>query len=105
MIEPVTIGGWHFQHFQSLVEVETCTREQRALFDFLQVKTIYPDESFNLDDFALYPDWNIYKRQMRLYQQSNKKDNQNDKRAFPLNYPDCYCYRFFIHGFLFLKPA
>jgi hypothetical protein len=60
MTEPVTASGRHFLHTQSLADVETCTREQRALFDFLRVKTIYPDESFNLEDFALYPGWLEY---------------------------------------------
>jgi len=50
----------HFQHPKSLAEVETTTREQRALFNFLRVKTIYPDEVFNNDDFAIYPGWMEY---------------------------------------------
>lgn len=60
MAEPVTAGGRHYQHSQSLADVETCTREQRALFNFLRVKTLYPDESFNPDDFTLYPGWLEY---------------------------------------------
>ena len=60
MTEQVTASGRHFQHSQSLAEVETCTREQRALYNLLRVKTIYPDEAFNLDDFSMYPGWLEY---------------------------------------------
>ncbi|HKY55139.1 MAG TPA: sulfotransferase [Anaerolineales bacterium] len=49
------------QHYQrSLAEMPQATREQRALYDFLRVKILYPDESFNIDDFALYPGWREY---------------------------------------------
>lgn len=54
----------HFQHPEALANVETTTREQRALFNFLRVKTIYPNESFNLDDFAMYPGWMEYLQTM-----------------------------------------
>ncbi len=60
MAEQVTAGGRHFQQSQSLANVEICTREQRALYNFLRVKTIYPEEAFNLDDFAMYPGWLEY---------------------------------------------
>jgi hypothetical protein len=66
MTEQVTAGGRHFQHFQSLADVETCTREQRALYNLLRVKTMYPDESFNPDDFALYPGWQEYLQMMNM---------------------------------------
>jgi hypothetical protein len=49
------------QHYEiSLVDMPQATREQRALFDFLRVKIQYPDESFNIDDFALYAGWREY---------------------------------------------
>lgn len=60
MTSQVTASERHFQLPQSLAEVETATREQRALFNFLRVKTMYPNEPFNPDDFALYPGWLEY---------------------------------------------
>jgi len=60
MSAQITAKQHHFQHPRSLAEVETTTREQRALFNFLRVKTIYPDEVFNNDDFAIYPGWMEY---------------------------------------------
>jgi hypothetical protein len=60
MTAQITASGRHFQHSQSLAEVETCTQEQRALYNFLRVKTIYPNETFNPDDFGLYPGWLEY---------------------------------------------
>jgi hypothetical protein len=60
MSAQITAKEHHFQHPKSLAEVETTTREQRALFNFLRVKTIYPDEVFNNDDFAIYPGWMEY---------------------------------------------
>ena len=60
MSAQITAKHHHFQHPKSLAEVETTTREQRALFNFLRVKTMYPDEVFNNDDFAIYPGWMEY---------------------------------------------
>ena len=60
MTSQVTANERHFQHPQSLAEVETTTREQRALYDFLRVKTMYPNETFNPSDFSLYPGWLEY---------------------------------------------
>ncbi|MFN8434211.1 MAG: sulfotransferase [Anaerolineales bacterium] len=60
MTEQVAAGERHFNHPRSLAEVETSTREQRALYDFLRVKTLYPDEPFHKDDFAMYPGWFEY---------------------------------------------
>ena len=60
MSAQITAKQHHFQHPKSLAEVETTTREQRALFNFLRVKTMYPDEVFNNDDFAIYPGWMEY---------------------------------------------
>ena len=60
MSAQITAKQHHFQHLKSLAEVETTTREQRALFNFLRVKTMYPDEVFNNDDFAIYPGWMEY---------------------------------------------
>ena len=60
MTEQVTAGERHFYHPHSLAEVETSAREQRALYNFLRVKTMYPDEPFQKDDFAMYPGWLEY---------------------------------------------
>jgi hypothetical protein len=50
----------HFQAPASLADLEVATAEQRALYNFLRVKTIYPQESYRADDFALYPGWLEY---------------------------------------------
>lgn len=60
MSEQIAAKQHHFQYPKALAEVEVTTREQRALFDFLRVKTLYPDEAFNKDDFANYPGWMEY---------------------------------------------
>lgn len=57
MLSQVTKKQRHHSVGKSLAETEQATREQRALYNFLRVKTIYPDEAFNNDDFALYPGW------------------------------------------------
>lgn len=60
MCSQISSSKWHHQYLQSLAEIETVTREQRALFNFLRVKTIYPDEPMNPDDFSLYAGWLEY---------------------------------------------
>ncbi|MGZ9234093.1 MAG: sulfotransferase [Anaerolineales bacterium] len=60
MAGQITSKQHHFQYSKALAEVEVTTREQRALFNFLRLKTIYPHEPFNSDDFALYPGWLEY---------------------------------------------
>ncbi len=60
MASKITASQHHYQHLKSLAETETSTPEQRALYNLLRVKTIYPDETFNKDDFALYPGWREY---------------------------------------------
>lgn len=47
----------HYDYKKSLAEIEEATKEQRALYNFLRVKTMYPDEAFNKADFELYPGW------------------------------------------------
>ena len=42
------------------------TREQRALYDFLRVKIQYPNEAYNIDDFALYAGWREYLESMDM---------------------------------------
>jgi hypothetical protein len=60
MTSQIATDQRHFQHPQPLAEIETATREQRALYNFLRVKTMNPDEAFNKDDFSLYPGWQEY---------------------------------------------
>lgn len=60
MSEQITAKEHHFQYPKALSEVEVTTREQRALFNFLRLKTIYPYETFRNDDFAIYPGWMEY---------------------------------------------
>ena len=66
MTSQITTDQHHFQHPSPLADVETTTREQRALYNFLRVKTMYPDETFNNDDFALYPGWLEYLQTMNM---------------------------------------
>jgi hypothetical protein len=66
MTEQVKSSSRHFMHPQALAEVETSTREQRALFDFLRVKTMYPHEPYDPNDFALYPGWLEYLQTMGM---------------------------------------
>jgi hypothetical protein len=60
MLPPVTKDQQHHNYGKSLAEMPQTTREQRALYNFLRVKTLYPHEAFNMDDFALYPGWREY---------------------------------------------
>ena len=60
MASKIAVSQHHYQYPKPLADIETTTREQRALYNFLRVKTIYPEESFNQDDFALYPGWREY---------------------------------------------
>jgi hypothetical protein len=60
MTSQIATDKHHFQHPRPLAEVEITTKEQRALYNFLRVKTMYPEETFNKDDFALYPGWMEY---------------------------------------------
>jgi len=64
--EQITASQHHFKHPQSLSELAVTTKEQRALFNFLRLKTLYPHEVFNLDDFALYPGWREYVESMDM---------------------------------------
>ncbi len=60
LVSEVQAGQHHYRESRSLAQVEQTMREQRALYNFLRVKTIYPSEAFNQDDFALYPGWREY---------------------------------------------
>jgi hypothetical protein len=66
MTSQIATDKHHFQHPKPLADVETTTREQRVMYNFLRVKTMYPDETFNKDDFALYPGWLEYLQMMNM---------------------------------------
>ena len=66
MTSQIATDQHHFQHPKALAELDTTTKEQRALYNFLRVKTMYPDETFNKDDFALYPGWLEYLQTMGM---------------------------------------
>jgi hypothetical protein len=71
MTAQISAKQYHFQHPEALAKVRVTTREQRALYNFLRVKTIYPDEPFIEDDFALYPGWMEYIQAMNMLFSSN----------------------------------
>jgi hypothetical protein len=60
MLPRVAKNQQHQHYGTSLADMPQATREQRALYDFLRVKILYPDESCTMDDFALYPGWREY---------------------------------------------
>jgi hypothetical protein len=66
MTSQIATDQRHFQHPGSLAEIETTTKEQRSLYNLLRIKTIYPDETFREDDFALYPGWTEYLQTMEM---------------------------------------
>jgi hypothetical protein len=56
----------HYHEPRSLAEIQQTTPEQRGLYNFLRVKTLYPNEAFDEHDFALYPGWREYLRAMDM---------------------------------------
>jgi len=66
MTGQVARGQRHYHYQKSLADMEQATREQRALYNFLRVKTIYPQEAFVKEDFALYPGWREYLQSMDM---------------------------------------
>jgi hypothetical protein len=73
----ITSSKHHFQYLQSLSETGVSTTEQRALYNFLRVKTAYPDESFNPNDFALYPGWLEYLQMMDTLVSAMESSQEN----------------------------
>ena len=64
---PHIVGNQRHHHYgRDLAEMEQATREQRALYNFLRVKIMYPDEAYQKDDFALYPGWKEYLQAMDM---------------------------------------
>ncbi|MBI5952517.1 MAG: sulfotransferase [Chloroflexi bacterium] len=77
MAAQVSASQRHFNHPKSLAEIDTTTREQRALYNFLRIKTMYPDEAFNPNDFALYSGWQEYLQAMdALVSMMQSQENQ-----------------------------
>lgn len=66
MLPQVARGQRHHVYGKALADMEQATREQRALYDFLRVKIMYPDETFRKEDFALYPGWREYLQAMDM---------------------------------------
>jgi hypothetical protein len=66
MLPHVTANQRHHRYGRALAEMEQATKEQRALYNFLRVKIMYPDESFRQEDFALYPGWREYLQAMDM---------------------------------------
>ena len=60
MLPRVARNQQHQHYKRSLADMPQATREQRALYNLLRVKILYPDETFNVDDFSLYPGWREY---------------------------------------------
>lgn len=66
MLPQVARNQRHHYYNKALAEMEQATREQRALYNFLRVKIMHPDEPFQKDDFALYPGWREYLQAMDM---------------------------------------
>lgn len=66
MLASVAKSQRHYHYKKSLAEMPQVTREQRALYNFLRVKTIHPDEPFKKEDFELYPGWMEYLQSMDM---------------------------------------
>jgi len=76
MASRITVNQHHYQYPKSLADLKITTREQRALYNFLRLKAIYPEETFNKDDFALYPGWREYLQVTdMLISSGNTQDN------------------------------
>lgn len=76
MTAQISAKQHHFQHPKALAKIKVTTREQRALYNFLRVKTLYPEEPFISDDFALYPGWMEYIQAMdMLFSSSTTQEN------------------------------
>jgi hypothetical protein len=80
MLPQISTKERHFHYQKSLADMEQATREQRALYNFLRVKTLYPHETFNPEDFILYPGWREYLQCMdMLMAMSQAQDNPDQE--------------------------
>jgi DNA replication protein DnaC len=76
----------HYEYKKSLAEIEQATTEQRALYNFLRVKTLYPDEPFKSEDFELYPGWKEFLQSLdKLLTLSNKLETWATQPPPPLD--------------------
>ena len=76
----------HYDYKKSLAEIEQATTEQRALYNFLRVKTLYPDEPFKKQDFELYPGWKEFLQSLdMLLTLSDKLDTWATQPPSPLD--------------------
>jgi hypothetical protein len=66
MLPQVAGDQRHHNFGRDLAEMEQATGEQRALYNFLRVKVMYPDEAYQKDDFALFPGWKEYLQAMDM---------------------------------------
>ena len=66
MLPQVMRNQRHHHYGKALAEMEQATREQRALYNFLRVKIMSPNEAFREEDFALYPGWQEYLQAMDM---------------------------------------
>ena len=57
LIAQVEAGQRDFIAANDLAAMEVTTPEQRALYNFLRIKTLYPHETYRPEDFALHPGW------------------------------------------------
>jgi len=73
MASRVEAAGRHYRCEKALAETPQASREQRALYNFLRVKTLCPDEPFDPDDFALYPGWREYLQAMGMLLAASRK--------------------------------
>jgi hypothetical protein len=72
MLPQISTSERHYKYTKSLAEMEQVTKEQRALYNFLRVKTLYPHEAFNKYDFSLYPGWKEYLQCMDMLMAMSK---------------------------------
>jgi hypothetical protein len=66
MLPQVAENQRHHHYHKALAEMEQATREQRALYNFLRVKIMEPEEAYQQEDFALYPGWKEYLQAMDM---------------------------------------
>ena len=85
MLPQVSSDQRHHHYGKALAEMEQATREQRALYNFLRVKIMHPDEAYQKDDFAPYPGWREYLQAMNmiiaLSESSHTEDDSENSHA------------------------
>src|SRR6185369_16935799 len=66
MSSQISAAQRHYQSPAYLADLDTASAEQRALYNFLRVKTLYPNETFNPHDFAMHAGWMEYLQTMDM---------------------------------------